>query len=91
MRSVVIVDVAPLVVEEASLANGVEYLAGKELVPRPAVEGLDPGVLPRAAGVDVGGLDAIEAAPIADGGGDELGAVVAPDEAWRAADEERGP
>src|SRR6516162_1079286 len=44
------------------------------------VEGLDVGVLPGCAWFDVAGLDACEAAPVAEGVGDEFGAVVAADQ-----------
>jgi len=51
-----------------------------ELVAEPAVEGVDPGVLPGVAVVDEDRVDATEAAPVGDGCGDELGAVVEADE-----------
>lgn len=67
----------------------VEDLPGEELIPGAAVEALHPGVLPGAAGVDVAGLDVVEHAPVTDGEGDELRAVVAPNEARHAAGEDR--
>ncbi len=45
----------------------------------PAVEALDPGVLPRDAGVDEDRVGAVEPAPVGDGVGDELGPVVEAD------------
>jgi len=50
-----------------------------ELPPEAGVEGLDDPVLPRAAGIDVDGLDAVGGHELLDGLGDELGAVVGPD------------
>src|ERR1035441_10873342 len=41
-----------------------------------AVEGFDPGLLPRAARIDEDGVGAVEAAPVAHRVGDELGSVV---------------
>lgn len=50
-----------------------------ELPAEAGVVALDDPVLPRAAGVDVDGLDAVGGHELLDGLGDELGAVVGPD------------
>ena len=59
----------------AGLEQAVELPAVQQLVAQPAVEGLDPGVLPRRAGIDEHGGDFVEPAPVGDGVSDELGSV----------------
>lgn len=70
MRSLVIVDVAPVLEENPGLHDGVEDLAREEFVSRPAVEALDVGVLPGATWLDVGGRRALDAAAVPDGRSD---------------------
>ena len=52
--SVLVVVDPPLLDEHLGLEQVVELPAVEELVAQPAVEGFDPGVLPRRAGVDEG-------------------------------------
>ena len=70
MRPEAIVNVKPVVVQDASLEDRIEDLAGEEFVAGIAVEALHEGVLPGTPGLDVGGPGAREAAPILDCGGD---------------------
>jgi hypothetical protein len=57
--------------------------AVEEFVAEAAVEALDPGVLPRRAGVDEHRLGTGEAAPVRNGVRDELGSVESPWDLWR--------
>ena len=76
--------------EDLGLEQGGELLDVEQLVADAAVEGLDEGVLPRRAGLDVGGPDAGQAAVVAQRPGDHLGAVVHPQVPGRAADGDQG-
>jgi hypothetical protein len=62
-----------------AFAEAVELPAVEQLVTQPAVEALDPRVLPWRAGVDEHTVGAGEAASVRDCVGDELGTVVEPD------------
>ena len=62
--SVLVVVDAPVLDEHLGFEEVVELPAVEELVAEPAVEGLDPGVLPGRAGVDEAGADTVEAAPV---------------------------
>src|SRR5229473_5910638 len=79
MGSEVVVDVAPVEVEDPCLEDGVEDLAIEELVAEPGVEALDEWVLPRATRLDVQGASAGESAPITNRARDQLRSVVHPD------------
>ena len=72
---VVVVD-PPVLDEHAGFEEVVEVAAVEELVAEPAVEALDPGVLPRRAGVDEDRRGAVESEPVCDGVRNELGSVV---------------
>jgi hypothetical protein len=69
----------PVGEDDLGLGQGVEELDVEDLVAGAAVEGLDEGVLPGRARLDVGGGGLAQAAPVAQGVGDQLGAVVAAD------------
>ncbi len=75
----VVVD-SPVLDEHLGFEEAVELPAVEQLVSQPAVERLDPGVLPGGTGVDEHGGDIVEATPVGHGGGDELGPVVEADE-----------
>ena len=62
MRPEAIVNVTPVVVQDASLEDRIEDLAGEEFVAGIAVEALHEGVLPGTPGLEVGGPGAGEAA-----------------------------
>jgi hypothetical protein len=79
---------APLLDQHLGLPERVEHLAVQQLVPELAVEALHVAVLPRAAGLDVGGLGADAGDPAPHLLGDELGAVVRPDVGWHSAQDE---
>ena len=51
MRTVDIVGMAPVGVENLGFQDAVEHLSGEQLVSGPAVEAFDVGVLPRGSGV----------------------------------------
>jgi hypothetical protein len=53
VRPEVVVDLAPVVVEDLGLEDRREDLAVEELVAKPGIEALDEGVLPGAARLDV--------------------------------------
>ena len=57
----------------------------EQFVADPAVERLDPGVLPRGSGFDVDGAESREAAPVPQTPGDQFGSVVHPEMLWSAA------
>ena len=80
MWSVVVVLGPPVGHEHLGFEEAVELLDGQQLVAHAGAVGLDPRVLPGGAGVDVAGAGAAEAAPVPQGVGGELGAVVAVDE-----------
>ncbi len=84
MGSEVVVDVAPVEVEDPCLEDGVEDLAIEELVAEPGVEALDEWVLPGAARLDLERAGAGEPTPIPNRAGDELRPVVHPDVVGRA-------
>src|SRR6516225_7323116 len=84
MGSVVVVLVPPVVEEELGFEQGVERLQVEEFAAEVAVEGLDVGVLPGCAWLDVGDGRSVESAPVLQGCGGQLGAVVAADESWCA-------
>jgi hypothetical protein len=65
--------------EDLRLQERVELFDGEQFVADAAAVGLDPGVLPGRARLDVAGARAGEAAPVAQGVGCELGPVVAAD------------
>ena len=58
VRTVDIVGMAPVGIENLGVQDAVEDLSGEELISSPAVEAFDVGVLPGRAGVDEGGLGA---------------------------------
>src|ERR1700710_2834890 len=78
VRSVDVVVDAPVLDQDLSFEQVVEVPAVEELVAEPAVEAFDPGVLPWGTGIDENGVDTVEAAPVRDRAGDELGPVVEP-------------
>src|SRR5208283_5833260 len=71
----VVVD-PPVLYEHLRLEQAVEAPAVEQLVTHPAVEGLDPGVLPGRARIDEDRADTVEPAPVSHRVGDELGTVV---------------
>jgi len=71
----VVVD-APVLDEHLGLEQGIEPLAVEEVVAKATVERLDPGVLPWGSRVDEDRVRAVEAAPVGDCVGDELGSVI---------------
>ena len=74
----VVVD-PPVLGEDLGLEEDVELLAVEVLVAHPAVEALDPGVLPGCPGSMKTVPGVVEAAPVGHRVGDELGAVVEAD------------
>ena len=80
MRAVGVVLDPPIGDEDLRFKQGVELFDGEQLVAQTAAVGLDPGVLPGRAGLDVAGARAAVAAPVPQGVGGELGTVVAADE-----------
>lgn len=77
MWSEVVVDVAPVEVEDLGFEDGVEDLAiEEELIAEPGVEALDEGILPRVAGLDVERAAAREPTSIPNRVGDQLRPVV---------------
>ena len=72
MRTVDIVGVAPVGIENLGLQDAVEDLAGEELIAGPAVEAFDVRVLPGRAGVDEGGLGTSLPTPVLERRSDEL-------------------
>lgn len=85
MGTVVVVLLSPVGDEDLGFEQRVELLDREQLVAHPGSVGLDPGVLPGRAGVDVARAGSGEAAPVPEGVGGELGAVVHPDEAREGA------
>jgi len=67
---------APGLDNNSGFSQGCELLDVQQLVPAPAVEGFDEGVLPGAVGLDVERLGVAQAAPVPQDPGDELGAIV---------------
>ena len=65
--------------QDLGLGQAEEDLAVEQFVAQLAVEALAVAVLPRTAGLDVGGLGADRGDPFAQGDGDELRAVVGSD------------
>jgi hypothetical protein len=61
--SVLVVVDPPVLDEHLGLEEAVEVSAVEQLVAQAAVERLDPGVLPRGAGVDEHGADIVEPTP----------------------------
>jgi hypothetical protein len=61
---VLVVVLPPVLDEHLGLGEAGELLDGEQLVTNPGAEGLDVGVLPRAARVDVAAAGAGEAAPV---------------------------
>jgi hypothetical protein len=82
---VVVVVLLPVGDEDLGLGEAAELLDGEQLVANPGVERLDVGVLPRRAGLDVGGPGLRETAPVAQRVRGELGPVVAANELRGAA------
>ena len=74
----VVVD-PPVLCQYLSLEEAVEELAVQVLVAHAAVERLDPGVLPRRAGLDEDRRRRVEPAPVRDGMSDELRTIVKPE------------
>jgi hypothetical protein len=71
----VVVD-PPIVYQDLCFEERIELGAVEELVTQPAVEALDPGVLPRRPRVYEDRSGAVEAAPVGHRGGDELGSII---------------
>ena len=71
----VVVD-APVADEDVSFEEAVELPRVEQLVAEPAVERLDPGVLPRRSRVDGHARGAVAPAPLGEDDRDEVGAVV---------------
>lgn len=67
------------------LGQAEEYLAVEQFVSQLAVEALAVAILPRAAGLDVGGLGANGGDPGSQRDGDELRPIVRPNIGWRPA------
>lgn len=80
MRTIGVVLLLPVCDKDSGLQEGVELLEGKQFLSHPRAIGLDPGVLPWAAGFDVAGAGTGEVAPVREGVGGQLGPVVAADE-----------
>ncbi len=78
MGPVGVVLLAPRLHDDPGLGDAAELLEVQQLVPDPAVEGLDERVLPRRPGFDVGGARATETAPLPQRPGDQLRAVQRP-------------
>jgi len=85
MGSVVVVLEAPVVEEELCFEQGVERLQVEQFAAEVPVEGLDVWVLPRRSWLDVGDGRSLEAAPVLERFGGQLGAVVAADVGGRLA------
>ena len=64
MGTVVVVLGPPVGDEDLGLEEGVELFDGEQFVTHTRAVGLDPGVLPGGAGVDVAGAGAVEATPV---------------------------
>jgi hypothetical protein len=79
--AVVVVLQPPVLDQELGFVEGVEGFHVEQLVSEVAVERFGVGILPRSTGLDVGGGGVVEAAPVVECLGDELGTVVAADEA----------
>ena len=80
MRSAVVVRVPPLLNDNASFLHAREFFAVQTLVSEATIETFDVAVLPRAAGLDIGGADIDLFQELSDTTADELRTVVAPDE-----------
>ena len=74
-----VVVVSPVFEQDLGFVEAFEGLEVEQFAAEVAVEGFDVGVLPGGSWLDVVGGDAGEAAPLFQGFGDELGAVVAAD------------
>src|SRR6516165_12523026 len=85
MGSVVVVLEAPVVEGELCFEQGVERLQVEQFAAEVPVEGLDVWVLPRRSWLDVGDGRSLEAAPVLERFGGQLGAVVAADVGGRLA------
>ena len=85
MRPAIIVVLSPVGDHHLGLAEGLKQLAREQLVAHARPEGLDVGILPGRAGLDVAGPGLREAAEVAQGVGGEPGAVVAADVLGRCA------
>ena len=79
-----VVVVAPVLDDHPGFQERVEAPRVEQLVAQSAVEGFDPGVLPRRAGVDEQRSGAVESTPVVDRMGDELRTVFEAHVAWRA-------
>jgi hypothetical protein len=79
---------APLLDDDLSLFQAVEYLSIQKLIAEPGVEALAIAVLPRRSRFDVGGLGADRLDPLPDRVGNELGSVVGADIGRNASDDE---
>ena len=88
MRALGVVVPPPGFDDDPRLGEAVEDLAVEELVAELRVEALAGAVLPRAARLDEGGLRPDGRDPLPHRLGDELGAVVRPDVARHAAEDE---
>ena len=73
----VVVD-APVLDDHSGFEEAVELPAVEQFVSEAAVEGLDPGVLPRRAGIDEHARGVVEPALVRERVRDEFGAVVHP-------------
>lgn len=76
MRPDGVVILPPSLDDDLGLSAGAEPLDAQALIAELAVEGFARAVLPRLAGVDQGGIDAVLCQPPEDGRADELGAII---------------
>ena len=82
MWSVGVVFGSPVLEHDSGFEEVGEVFGVEAFVSEASVEGLDVGVLLGRSGLDVGGVGAPDAAPVAQRGGDELGAVVHAQVRW---------
>ena len=80
VRPLVVVDVFPVIYDRLRLDHRVERVDREHLVADAGAERLHERVLPRGARLDEAALGPAEAAPVPQGVGGHLGAVVHPDE-----------
>jgi hypothetical protein len=80
-----VVFVPPRSCERSGIPDAIEDLHRQELISQAAVEAFGVAVLPRAARLDVHGIDTHLPKPPAEGVGNELRTVVAADVPWDAA------
>ena len=73
---------SPVLEHDLGFEEVSEVFCVEAFVSEASVEGLDVGVLPGRAGLDVGGVGAPDAAPVPQRGRDELGAVVHTQVRW---------